>query len=170
MAEEKDLQPREPVETGVEPVQQHGSAQVITPTVLPAGRIEGHPLPEVLSRLAPAFRSHPFFVIALEWVAYTTKELKDCKEELAKVRAQLESVLHELGQKREEIVGLTEQIKSLKEVSSLKRFMQIIGGLLVGASYSFYHQQQSLFAPVVIALLGLALIAIAFLDRDVGGK
>jgi hypothetical protein len=170
MEDEKGEPPaRQPVDTGSDQAQQAGPPQIITPPDKTVARLEGHPLPGVLGMMAPAFRSSPFYLILCKWVEYTTVELQEKKDELVTIRAELVRVRADLEQKRIETGVQAEQIKALKKENNRKRFMQIIGGLLVGASYGLY-QQLPWFLPTAILLLGLSLIVTAFIDPGEGER
>ncbi len=144
------------MESGVDPAQELGPAKIpvdISLEKIEQG-IEAHPLPEALRNLAPAFRSHPAWLLIVEWVSQVTKESGETQQNLSRIRDDLQN---------EKVINATlgTRISGLRQVTSLKSFIIAIGTLLVGASTNFYKDHSNLFFMLLI--VGAVMILVGWL-------
>ena len=112
----------EPVDSGTDPIQIVGPPTDSTALVKARSRgsLEGHALPEALRDIAPAFRSHPAWILVCQWTNQVIGDHENLKNELSKSREKLEATQSELHEKKIECVGLTQKLAAQARIANSK--------------------------------------------------
>lgn len=130
----------EPIESGTDPVQSEGSPTDSSALVKAKARgpLVGHPLPDALRDIAPAFRSHPVWLLVCQWTNQVIEDHQNTKKELAETKDKFEAVRSELHEKKIENAGLSGKLREQAKICSYKTRWQAMGTLFLGLSPAAY--------------------------------
>jgi hypothetical protein len=158
----------EPLDSGTDPVQGVGPLNDSTSIVKAKARgpLEGHALPEALSSLGPAFRSHPAWVLVCQWTNQVFQDHENVKRELLDTKRKLESTSSDYVELRIRNIELTEKLRGAKRISSYTTRWQVAGTLLLGLSPAAYLNTRPIYG-ILLAGVGLLFLYFAWSeDRE----
>ena len=159
----------EPVDSGTEPIQTAGSPIDTTALVKARARgpLEGHPLPEALRDIGPAFRSNPVWILVCQWTNQVIGDHQNLKNELSELKGKLEATQSELNEKKIQCMELTQKLAAQARIATSKTRWQVMGSLFLGLSPAAYFNT----APIYGYLLGgVGLLFLYFAWREETGK
>lgn len=119
----------EPIDSGIDPTQSVGSRPDATALTKAQARgpLVGHPLPEALRDIGPAFRSNPVWLLVCQWTSQVMDDYQSTKKELEALRSQLDEKKTENA-----------ELKAKLSIASYKSRWQAMGTLFLGLSPAAY--------------------------------
>lgn len=156
---EKKSSGQEPEESGAEQTQEVGTTAVPADVLEKShDGIEGHPLPDTLRALATVFRSHPAWMLIVQWVSQVTKESEQNKQDLSRTR-------DELQKEKIRSATLEERLSGVRQIAPLKTLVQATGTLIIGLSATLYQSGNSIFYAAIFLAVGIVMMVAGWLLR-----
>lgn len=155
----------EPIDSGTDPIQIIGAPtdESLLVQAKARGSFEGHALPDALSNLAPAFRSHPAWILISKWTTQVIEDHQNTKKELDEVKRKLEIAQSDLFKMTIKNVELTSTLNSAKRASSYKARWQAMGSFFLGLSPAAYFNTVQIYG---FLLGGIGLVFLYFAWRE----